>query len=292
MLNNQLRTAAYEVLNTFVQNAANDSLSAVASLSDVIIKRLENTIPLQSQVVSVEDKITLEEMQTSLCTVLLAIIQRLEKEIAPQSNRIMTVLLQILNTAGPKSSVPDAVFATVSSLANALEEGFATYMEAFAPFLYKRARQPGGNPACARWPLVSSATLPAPWARHASHTVTQFMNYLLNNLRVCYTHETVFGTPRDLLQKFSIDIRMNLSLHKSQSTGSCQPVSNLLFFNALEILLVLLVVILRPTYRLLPKSFNRLLVYRLAQMDHMRCSTTSSHCVRVSWTLGVELSVP
>src|SRR5258708_30998123 len=64
---NQLRTAAYEVLNTFVQNAANDSLPAVASLSDVIIKRLEGTIPLQSQVVSVEDKITLEEMQTSLC---------------------------------------------------------------------------------------------------------------------------------------------------------------------------------------------------------------------------------
>jgi importin subunit beta-1 len=97
---NQLRTAAYEVLNTFVQNAANESLPAVASLSDVIIKRLESTIPLQTQVVSVEDKITLEEMQTSLCTVLLAIIQRLEKEIMPQADRIMAVLLQILSSAG------------------------------------------------------------------------------------------------------------------------------------------------------------------------------------------------
>lgn len=77
---NQLRTAAYEVLNTFVQNAANDSLPAIASLSEIIIKRLEDTVPLQSQVVSVEDKITLEEMQTSLCTVLLACIQRLDKE--------------------------------------------------------------------------------------------------------------------------------------------------------------------------------------------------------------------
>ena len=43
----------------------------VATLSDVIIQRLEHTIPMQQQVVSVEDRITLEEMQTSLTSVLL-----------------------------------------------------------------------------------------------------------------------------------------------------------------------------------------------------------------------------
>lgn len=68
---NQLRTAAYEVLNSFVTNAANDSLPMVATLSDVIIQRLEQTVPMQQQVVSVEDRITLEEMQTSLTSVLL-----------------------------------------------------------------------------------------------------------------------------------------------------------------------------------------------------------------------------
>lgn len=67
----QLRTAAYEVLNAFVMNAANDSLSTVATLSDVILKRLTETIGLQQQVVSVEDRIALEEMQTSLASVLL-----------------------------------------------------------------------------------------------------------------------------------------------------------------------------------------------------------------------------
>jgi importin subunit beta-1 len=181
---NQLRTAAYEVLNTFVQNAANDSLVAVASLSDVIIKRLEGTIPLQQQVVSVEDKITLEEMQTSLCTVLLAIIQRLEKEITPQANHIMTVLLQILNTAGAKSSVPDAVFATVSSLANALEEGFATYMEAFSPFLYNALGNQEEPSLCSMAiGLVSDITRSmGPPCQPYCDT---FMNYLLNNLRVC-----------------------------------------------------------------------------------------------------------
>ncbi|TVY35137.1 Importin subunit beta [Lachnellula subtilissima] len=179
---NQLRTAAYEVLNTFVQNAANDSLPSVASLSDVIIKRLEETIPLQSQVVSVEDKITLEEMQTSLCSVLLAIIQRLEKEITPQANRIMTVLLQILNTAGPKSSVPDAVFATVSSLASALEEAFSQYMEAFSPFLYNALGNQEEPALCSMAiGLVSDITRSmGPLCQPYCDT---FMNYLLNNLR-------------------------------------------------------------------------------------------------------------
>ena len=68
---NQLRMAAYEVLNAFVTNTANSSLPIVASLSDVILERLEQTVPMQQQIVSVEDRITLEELQTSLTSVLL-----------------------------------------------------------------------------------------------------------------------------------------------------------------------------------------------------------------------------
>jgi len=188
---NQLRTAAYEVLNTFVMNAAQDSLPTVASLSDVIIKRLEGTIPLQAQVVSVEDRITLEEMQTSLCSVLLAIVQRLEKEIAPQSDRIMHVLLQILNTVGPKSSVPDAVFATVGSLANALEESFATYMEAFTPFLYNAL----GNqeePALCSMAIGLVSDITRSMGPQCQPYCDTFMNYLLNNLRVGFLNPLLF----------------------------------------------------------------------------------------------------
>ena len=63
--------AAYEVLNTFVMNAAGNSLHVVAKLSDVILERLEGTIPMQQQIVSADDKNTLEEIQTSLTSVLL-----------------------------------------------------------------------------------------------------------------------------------------------------------------------------------------------------------------------------
>ncbi|OOF95513.1 hypothetical protein ASPCADRAFT_207990 [Aspergillus carbonarius ITEM 5010] len=134
---NQLRTAGYEVLNSFVTNAANDSLPLVGNLSNVMLQRLEHMIPMQQQVVSVEDRITLEEMQTSVTSVVLAIVQRLETEIKPQADRIMQVMLQVLATVPPKSSVPDVVFATVGAIAGALEEDFMKYMDNFAPFLYK-----------------------------------------------------------------------------------------------------------------------------------------------------------
>ncbi|KAF3398302.1 Importin subunit beta-1 [Penicillium rolfsii] len=133
---NQLRTAGYEVLNSFVMNSANDSLPTVASLSDHILGRLEQTIPMQQQVVSTEDRILLEEMQTSLISVILAIVQRFELEIKPQADRIMQVLLSVLTTVGAKSSVPDVIFATVGAVASALDEDFAKYMESFSPFLY------------------------------------------------------------------------------------------------------------------------------------------------------------
>ena len=67
---NKLRMAAYEVLNVFVGNSANDSLPVVAKLSEVVLQRLEDTVPMQQQIVSVDDKNTLEEIQTSLTTVL------------------------------------------------------------------------------------------------------------------------------------------------------------------------------------------------------------------------------
>ncbi|KAH6981080.1 armadillo-type protein [Ilyonectria robusta] len=177
-----VRTASYEVLNVFVQNAASESLQPIASLSDVIIKRLEETVPMQSQVVSVEDKITLEEMQNSLCTVLQAIISRLDKEIIPQGDRIMQILLQILSSVGGKSSVPDAIFATISSLSTSMEEDFVKYMDAFAPFLYNALGNQEEPSLCSMAiGLVSDITRSL--GERSQPYCDNFMNYLLNNLR-------------------------------------------------------------------------------------------------------------
>lgn len=178
-----VRTAAYEVLNAFVTYSAQESLPAIASLSDVIIKRLEETVPMQNQVVSVEDKITLEDMQTSLCSVLQGIVTRLDKEILPQGDRIMQVLLAILGSVGGKSSVPEGVFAAISSLANAIEEEFIKYMEAFAPFLYNALGNQEEPSLCSMAiGLVSDIT--RSMGERSQPFCDNFMNYLLNNLRV------------------------------------------------------------------------------------------------------------
>ena len=180
---NQLRTAAYEVLNAFVTNAANDSAGMVAQLSNEILARLEKSMGLQQQVVSVEDRLTLEEIQTSLTSVLIAITQRLEKEIQPQADRIMQLLLSLLQSLGTKSSVPDTVFAAIGALANALEEGFEKYMQSFAPFLLGALNNQEEPQLCAvAIGLVSDITRAL--EERIKPFCDQFMNALLNNLRV------------------------------------------------------------------------------------------------------------
>ncbi|KAL1304326.1 hypothetical protein AAFC00_000728 [Neodothiora populina] len=178
----QLRTAAYEVINAFVTNAANDSLPIVAQMSEVVLQRLEATIPMQAQVVSVEDRLTLEEIQTSLTSVVMAIIQRLETEVKPQADRIMQLMLQLLGSVGPKSSVPDTIFACVGALSGAVEDDFGKYMEPFAPFLYAALANQEEPAICAMAiGLVSDIT------RALNEKVQPFcdslMNHLLNDLR-------------------------------------------------------------------------------------------------------------
>lgn len=181
-VDNQVRTAAYEVLNSFVQNAANDSLGTIVDLSGAILHRLEETIPMVSQVVSIEDKLTVEDMQTSLTSVVLAIIGRLEAEIKPQGDRIMQVCIQLLNTVPPKSSVPETVFAAIGALANSLELDFLPYMEAFAPYLFKGLENQEETSLCSMSiGLVSDITRALgekvqPWC-------DDFMNRLLSDLQ-------------------------------------------------------------------------------------------------------------
>jgi importin subunit beta-1 len=165
-------------------NSANDSLPMVATLSDVIIQRLEQTVPMQQQVVSTEDRILLEEMQTSLISVILAIVQRFEVEIKPQADRIMSVLLQVLTTIGAKSSVPDVIFATVGAIASALEDDFIKYMEPFSPFLYNALGNQEETGLCSM-----AIGLVSDIARALNEKVQpycdNFMNLLLKTLSVC-----------------------------------------------------------------------------------------------------------
>ena len=178
-----VRVAAYEVLNTFIINAANNSVATVARLSEVTLHRTEESIQLRQQVLSVDDRLKLDEMQTSLCTVISTIVQRLGPEIQPQADRIMRVQLEMLNTLGPKSSVADSVFGAIGNLAQALDDGFQKYMDAFAPYLFK-ALNNREEPALCSMAIGVSADITRSLGHGMQPYCNELMNSLLENLRV------------------------------------------------------------------------------------------------------------
>jgi importin subunit beta-1 len=94
----------------------------------------------------------------------------------------MTVLLQVLSTLPPKSSVPDTVFAAIGAVASAVESDFIKYMESFSPFLYNALGNQEEPALCAMAiGLVSDITRSL--GDKAQPYCDTFMNYLLNNLR-------------------------------------------------------------------------------------------------------------
>lgn len=93
-------------------------------------------------------------------------------------------MLRILSSVGTKSSVPDTVFATIGALANALEEDFAKYMESFVPFLYN-ALGNQDEPGLCSMAIGLVSDIVRSLGEHSQPYCDSFMNYLLNNLRVC-----------------------------------------------------------------------------------------------------------
>lgn len=96
----------------------------------------------------------------------------------------MHVLLRLLSSMGPKSSVPDTIFATVGALSNALEGDFVNYMDAFVPFLYNALNNQDEPSLCSMAiGLVSDITRSL--GELAQPYCDSFMNSLLHNLGVC-----------------------------------------------------------------------------------------------------------
>lgn len=176
-----VRTAAYEVLGGFVTNSANSSRGLIEQLTGEIIQRLGATIQYQSQVVGIEEKLQLEELQVSLASVLLAIVQRLENGISVEmANAIMNVNLEVLKNA-QHTGVPEVIFQIISGLANALNGGFEQYMDSFTPYLYNALGNHEAPEMCSLAIGLVSDIVRA-LEDKAQRFCDTFMNYLLNAL--------------------------------------------------------------------------------------------------------------
>jgi importin subunit beta-1 len=64
------------------------------------------------------------------------VIRKLSAGIQPLADRIMTLVLQLIQSAGKTSTILEDAFLVVGSLSAAIESKFAPYIPAFLPFLY------------------------------------------------------------------------------------------------------------------------------------------------------------
>ncbi|CAO3657774.1 unnamed protein product [Umbelopsis ramanniana] len=143
------RTSAYEALSTLVGNAAMDCLTTVQQVIVATLDRLETTIAVQNQIIGVDDSNAHAELQSNLLSVLTSCIRKLSTGVSVVSDRVMTVLLQMLSTASKQSSITEDVFLAVGSLTAALDSDFSRYVEPFAPHLYSALQNPDEHQLCA-----------------------------------------------------------------------------------------------------------------------------------------------
>lgn len=130
------RTSAYEALSTMVTYSSQDTLPMISNLTGIVLDRLQATVHMRLQIVSTEEKVQFEELQSNLLSVLMSSIRRCGGEIRPVADKIMTCLLELESTQPKQSVVHEDIFLTVGALCNAVESHFGIYLDSFAPFLY------------------------------------------------------------------------------------------------------------------------------------------------------------
>ncbi|KAJ2783409.1 karyopherin Kap95 [Coemansia javaensis] len=133
---NNSRTSAYVAMATLSSAGPRDTHPIVAKLGVAILDRLEATIVSLGQVVGADDRLALGELQSSLLNVLTNVSRTLGGQISEISDRIMTCVLQLLNTSSKQAAVSEDAFLLVGSLITALEGSFTRYLESFAQYLY------------------------------------------------------------------------------------------------------------------------------------------------------------
>ncbi|PCH43053.1 ARM repeat-containing protein [Wolfiporia cocos MD-104 SS10] len=130
------RTAAYEAITSFMTHSTLDSIPVIQNTLVAILHRMEHLLNMQNQIVGVDDRNNWNDLQSNFCSVLISIVRKLGDGIQPLADRIMTLILQLLQSSAKTSTVVEDAFLVVGSVASSLEQRFAPYTQAFLQFLY------------------------------------------------------------------------------------------------------------------------------------------------------------
>jgi len=132
------RTAAYEAITSYLSHATPDAIGVVQNTAVTVLQRMEHLLSIQNQIVGVDDRNSWNELQSNLCGVLIVrwpwffhnfidefsdrilqcVIRKLNEGIEPLAVRIMTLILQLIQSAGKTSTVVEDAFLVVGALAS------------------------------------------------------------------------------------------------------------------------------------------------------------------------------
>ncbi|KAI9355075.1 armadillo-type protein [Zopfochytrium polystomum] len=136
------RATVYEAIANLVGTCAKDCFHIVTELAAEMVKRLQATIEMQSQLVQADDRSSLQELQGNLCSVLTSVVRRMGKLSLSFTDQIMLTILHMLSGASRSSTVIEDAFMVVSAVAGAADQDFNRYMPEFHPHLKAALQNP------------------------------------------------------------------------------------------------------------------------------------------------------
>lgn len=142
------RTSAYEALAAVVTNGAGDCLPQVSTVLVHMVERQEALNGMVSQLVGLDDRNNWAELQSNLCSVIIAAVRRLQGQMAPIGDRLMTSLLTLIQNSAKQPTVLEDAFVAVGTVVVALDMEFEKYLEAFLPFLVEGLRHHEEHQLC------------------------------------------------------------------------------------------------------------------------------------------------
>lgn len=184
------RTSAYEAISTLAMYSANDCISTVQFIILTVLDRLEVTMAMENQILDADDRASHSELQSSLLGVLTNCIRRLSRDISQVADRIMTVVLQLLNNQSKQATTTEDAFLAIGALTSALEADFKRYAESFVPILCNALQNPSEYQLCfIAVGLIGDICRAL--GRDASPYCNNLMQLLVTNLQSPVLHRSV-----------------------------------------------------------------------------------------------------
>ncbi|KAJ3358263.1 karyopherin beta [Allomyces javanicus] len=127
---NNVRSAAYVALGTWVSIATPDRTALVLRVCEELLRRLEASLGTQYSAAAAD-------LQANLCLALAQTVRRLGADVAQGADRVMDVLIRVVTMASTSkaAAVLEDAWTAVAAVATALETGFMRFMPVVLPLL-------------------------------------------------------------------------------------------------------------------------------------------------------------